>query len=201
MIGLGSDKKQKVFFNIFFQQAFTDGLCQHHHKEDFHPHRRARHHGRRTGETQSNPRTYFVPFSSDFHSFLQVNMANLKDGMQRWLRDHNIKGYYSCTQVIERKSNCGFGSLTHSTDPRLCGRFQGVHDSGRSWQAEPQHGADGLQEQLEAGLGGTPPVHGRHVLRLRPPSLLCHPEVQGGPWLLISGGEWKYATYKTFIQI
>ena len=29
-------------------------------------------------------------------------MANLKDGMQRWLRDHNIKGYYSCTQVIER---------------------------------------------------------------------------------------------------
>ena len=106
-------------------------------------------------------------------------MANLKDGMQRWLRDHNIKGYYSCTQVIERKSNCG--SLTHCTDPRLCGRFQGVHDSGWSWQAEPQHGADGLQEQLEAGLGGTPPVHGRHVLRLRPPSLLCHPEVQGGP--------------------
>ena len=40
-----------------------------------------------------------------FHSLLQVNMANLKDGMQRWLRDHNIKGYYSCTQVIERKSN------------------------------------------------------------------------------------------------
>ena len=29
-------------------------------------------------------------------------MANLKDGMQRWLRDHNIKGYYSCTQVIEK---------------------------------------------------------------------------------------------------
>merc|ERR1712012_1014523 len=29
----------------------------------------------------------------------QVNMANLKDGMQRWLRDHNIKGYYSCTQT------------------------------------------------------------------------------------------------------
>ena len=51
-----------------------------------------------------------MAFSSDIHSFLQVNMANLKDGMQRWLRDHNIKGYYSCTQVIERKSNCGFGA-------------------------------------------------------------------------------------------
>ena len=37
-------------------------------------------------------------------------MANLKDGMQRWLRDHNIKGYYSCTQVIEGKSNWGFGA-------------------------------------------------------------------------------------------
>ena len=56
-------KKQKEFFNIFFQQALTDGLCQHHHEEDLHPHRRARHHGRRTGETQSNPRTYFVAFS------------------------------------------------------------------------------------------------------------------------------------------
>ena len=85
--------KSKNFFNIFFQQALTDGLCQHHHEEDLHPYRRARHHGRGTGETQSNPRTYFVAFSSDIHSLLQVNMANLKDGMQRWLRDHNIKGY------------------------------------------------------------------------------------------------------------
>ena len=29
-------------------------------------------------------------------------MANLKEGMQRWLKDHNIKGYYSCTQVLHR---------------------------------------------------------------------------------------------------
>jgi solute carrier family 12 sodium/potassium/chloride transporter 2 len=28
-------------------------------------------------------------------------MANLKDGMQRWLKDHNIKGYYSCTQTSD----------------------------------------------------------------------------------------------------
>jgi len=29
----------------------------------------------------------------------QVNLYNLKEGMQRWLKDHNIKGYYSCTQT------------------------------------------------------------------------------------------------------
>jgi len=27
-----------------------------------------------------------------------VNLANLKDGMQQWLRDHNIKGYYAVAQ-------------------------------------------------------------------------------------------------------
>merc|ERR1712106_824678 len=27
-----------------------------------------------------------------------VNLANLKDGMQAWLKDHNIKGYYSVAQ-------------------------------------------------------------------------------------------------------
>merc|ERR1719239_151132 len=33
-----------------------------------------------------------------------VNMANLKEGMQRWLKDHNIKGYYSCTQTLDFSS-------------------------------------------------------------------------------------------------
>jgi len=28
-----------------------------------------------------------------------VNLTNLKEGMQRWLKDHSIKGYYSCTQT------------------------------------------------------------------------------------------------------
>jgi hypothetical protein len=26
-------------------------------------------------------------------------MANMKEGMQKWLKDHDVKGYYSCTQV------------------------------------------------------------------------------------------------------
>jgi len=30
-----------------------------------------------------------------------VNIANLKDGMQQWLKDHNIKGYYSVAQNKE----------------------------------------------------------------------------------------------------
>merc|ERR1719481_615065 len=28
-----------------------------------------------------------------------VNMFNLRDGMQKWLKDHQIKGYYACTQT------------------------------------------------------------------------------------------------------
>jgi solute carrier family 12 sodium/potassium/chloride transporter 2 len=28
-----------------------------------------------------------------------VNLTNLKEGMQRWLKDHSIKGYYACTQT------------------------------------------------------------------------------------------------------